>query len=158
MYTRSADLYDAIYAFKDYAAEARRLRALIEPIWRGDGATLLDVACGTGGHIPFLRDHYLVEGLDLSPRMLEVARRRNPGLVFHQADMTSFELDRRYDAVVCLFSGIGYVGSLPKLHQAIATFARHLNPGGVVVVEPWKTPDTWIAPAISPRSPWTSRS
>ncbi|MDQ3693607.1 MAG: class I SAM-dependent methyltransferase [Chloroflexota bacterium] len=149
MYTRSADLYDAIYAFKDYAAEARRLRELIEPVRRGDGATLLDVACGTGGHIPFLRDHYAVEGLDFSPRMLDVARRRNPGLVFHQADMASFELDRRFNAVVCLFSAIGYVGTLPNLHQAIATFARHLNPGGVVAVEPWKTPDTWIDGHIS---------
>ena len=47
MFSNSAHFYDAVYSFKEYAAEAERLHALIEE--RAPGATtLLDVACGTG--------------------------------------------------------------------------------------------------------------
>lgn len=150
MYAKSSVFYDAIYATKkDYAAEATRVRALIERHRRGDVHSLLDVGCGTGGHLPYLRDHYDVEGLDLSPEMLAVARRRNPDIPFHQADMTDFELGRQFDAVVCLFSSIGYVRTVPMLYQAVATFARHTNPGGLVVVEPWFTPNAWKDGTIS---------
>jgi hypothetical protein len=61
----------------------------------------------------------------------------------HLADMTSFDMRRRFDAVVCLFSSIGYVGTLERLHAAIAAMAAHLNPGDVLIVEPWLEPDAW---------------
>lgn len=143
MYDRSAMVYDAIYATKDYAAEARRLREILARQQRNNGTDLLDVGCGTGGHIPFLAPHFTIEGLDQSAEMLVVARRRHPGIPFHRADMTSFDLGRRFDAVVCLFSAIGYVRTVSALHQTIANFARHLNRGGVVAVEPWFAPDAW---------------
>jgi len=50
MYARSARYYDAIYSFKDYAAEAAAVSARILA-HRPDAATLLDVACGTGAHL-----------------------------------------------------------------------------------------------------------
>ena len=53
------------------------------------------------------------------------------------ADMTSFDLGRRFDVVTCLFSSIGYVGTAERLDQAIATMAAHLEPGGTLIVEPW---------------------
>jgi SAM-dependent methyltransferase len=40
----------------------------------------------------------------------------------------------------CLFSSIGYVLTLDALHAAVASMARHLEPGGVLVVEPWLWP------------------
>ncbi|MBA2535877.1 MAG: hypothetical protein H0V20_00395 [Actinobacteria bacterium] len=43
MFTRSAELYDAVYGFKDYVAEAGNLHALIQARAPG-AATLLDVA------------------------------------------------------------------------------------------------------------------
>ena len=89
-YSTSAQFYDAIYQWKDYAGEAEKLHALIEQEKRSPGNALLDVACGTGAHIPFLREHYTIEGVDISPDMLEVARQRHPGIVFHQGDMTDF--------------------------------------------------------------------
>jgi hypothetical protein len=42
-----------------------------------------------------------------------------------------------------MFSSIGYVQTEERLRSAIAAMARHLEPGGVVVVEPWLTPDAW---------------
>jgi hypothetical protein len=48
MFIDSAELYDAIYSFKDYARECDRLRNLINASVP-DTSTILDVACGTGG-------------------------------------------------------------------------------------------------------------
>ncbi len=143
MFNRSAALYDAIYSFKNYEEEAARIHALIQEHKRSPGDTLLDVACGTGKHLGFLSRHYRVEGLDLDPGLLEVARRENPDLVFHQGDMTSFELGRQFDVVTCLFSSIGYAKTLAKMRQTIKTLSRHLRPGGVLLVEPWFTPEEY---------------
>jgi SAM-dependent methyltransferase len=143
VFSRSARIYDPIYAsIRDYPGEAEELDRLIQD--RRPGArTLLDVACGTGAHLEHLTG-YEVEGLDLDPEMLAVARERLPAVVFHEGDMASFDLGRRFDAVVCMFSSIGYVRTEERLRSAIASMARHLEPGGVLVVEPWLSPDVWL--------------
>ena len=143
MFDRSAELYDLVYGFKDYAGEARRIDELIRER-RPDARSLLDVACGTGKHLAELGDRYPdVAGLDLDEGLLSVARERLPDVAFHHADMTSFDLGRRFDAVTCLFSAIGYAGTEDKLRAAIAAMARHLEPGGVLIVEPWLEPQDW---------------
>jgi len=144
MFSNSAHLYDAVYSFKDYRAESEQLHALIEE--RSPGAsTLLDVACGTGKHLEQLRAWYEVRGLDLDSQLLALARERLGVVELHEGDMTAFSLGRRFDVVTCLFSSIGYVGTVERLDDAIAAMAAHLNPGGVLIVEPWLTPDVWIA-------------
>jgi SAM-dependent methyltransferase len=111
---------------------------------RSSGArTLLDVACGTGAHLEHLAG-YEAEGLDLDPEMLAVARERLPKVAFHEGDMVDFDLGKRFDAVVCMFSSIGYVRSEERLRSAIAAMAHHLEPGGVLVVEPWLSPEVWV--------------
>jgi SAM-dependent methyltransferase len=143
VFSRSARIYDAIYAsVRDYPREAAELDRLIQE--RRPGArTLLDAACGTGAHLEHLTG-YEAEGLDLDPEMLAVARERLPDLAFHEGDMVAFDLGRRFDAVVCMFSSIGYVRTEERLRSAIAAMARHLEPGGVLVVEPWLTPEVWM--------------
>ena len=142
-YAKSAAYYDAIYAArgKDYAREAEYVHVLIQRHTRSPGRTLLDVACGTGGHIGFLREHYTVEGLDLDPAMLALARRKHSDITFHRGDIMSFDLARQFDAIVCLFSSIAYVLTVPRLEQALLTLSRHLSPGGVVIVEPFLKPE-----------------
>ena len=143
VFSRSARIYDAIYAsVRDYPREAAELDRLIQE--RRPGArTLLDVACGTGAHLEHL-EGYGVEGLDLDPEMLAVARERLPDVPFHEGDMAAFDLGERFDTVVCMFSSIGYVRTEERLSSAIASMARHLEPGGVLVVEPWLSPDVWM--------------
>src|SRR5689334_13930010 len=96
-YEKQAAYYDAIYAAqgKDYAAEAAKVHAVIQAAKQTAGNDLLDVACGTGGHLQYLKDWYSVEGLDMDANMLDVARRRYPGVTFHRADMTRFDLGRQ---------------------------------------------------------------
>jgi SAM-dependent methyltransferase len=142
MFTKSARFYDAVYSFKDYAAEAAKVDALIKE--RNPRArTLLDVACGTGKHLEHLRGRYDAEGLDLDPELLAIARERLPGIPLHEDDMTKFDLGRRFDAVLCLFSSIGYARTIEDLNRAVVSMAAHVARSGVLVVEPWLTPDAW---------------
>lgn len=143
MFEETARYYDRIYAFKDYAAEASKLRAIVEEELRTGGRRLLDVACGTGLHLEHLKAHFDAEGLDLSPELLEISRQRNPEVTHHLADMRTFELDARFDVITCLFSSIGYMTTVDDLHRAIERMAAHLVPGGLLIVEPWLTPDAW---------------
>jgi SAM-dependent methyltransferase len=144
MFVHSAQFYDAIYAWKDYAAEARRLKALLAERQRIPGRrTLLDVACGTAAHAPYLRDDYAYEGLDLDRQMLALAQQRFPDLPFHQGDMLDFDLGRQFDVVTCLFSSIAYAKTPKRLEQATATMARHVRPGGLLVIEPFVGPQDW---------------
>jgi ubiquinone/menaquinone biosynthesis C-methylase UbiE len=146
MFTKSAQFYDALYHFKDYAAAAEQLHTLIQQTYPG-AATLLDVACGTGKHLQYLRAYYQVEGLDLNEKLLEIARERCPGIPFHERSMVNFNLRRSFEVVTCLFSSIGYVKNVDNLEKAISSMTRHLKPGGMLFVEPWFTPESY----------WTNR-
>lgn len=150
MFTPSAHFYDTIYLNrgKNYAGEADSVHQLIQYHLKSDSHTLLDVACGTGLHTSYLREHYQVEGLDLDARMLDAAKQRCPELTFHLGDMRNFDLGRQFDVITCLFSSIGYVGTIAGLNQAIANFERHLKPGGLMFVEPWFTPEDWHTGSI----------
>ncbi|HEU0116565.1 MAG TPA: class I SAM-dependent methyltransferase [Thermomicrobiales bacterium] len=144
MFEKSAAYYDAIFGRRhDYRAETERLHRFIQANKRSRGNRLLDVACGTGSYLTQLRDSYQVEGLDLSEAMLDVARQRVPDVPLHQGDLVDFKLERRFDAVVCLGSSIGYARSVAGLRQAIQTFADHMVDGGAIVVEPWFPPGVW---------------
>lgn len=143
-YRDLADIYDAVYEWKDSAEEARRIRALLHREGVGDGANLLDVACGTGNHMVHLARWYRVTGVDASPRMLARARRKLPRARFHRGRMQSFRMDQRYDAVICLFSAIGYVRTPAELRTTLHNLSRHLAPGGVLVIEPWIDPRKFI--------------
>ena len=141
MFTSSAEFYDAIYSFKDYAAEAAEIATRVRSL-RADVRTMLDVACGTGEHARVLAGTYgfEVDGLDLDPELLRVARQKHPAGQFFEADMSAFSLDRRYDAVLCLFSSIGYLVTIDRVTSALVCFRQHLSPRGVVLVEPWFPP------------------
>jgi SAM-dependent methyltransferase len=143
VFSKSAHLYDAIYtSFKNYEMEAERVHAIIQECVSG-ASKLLDVACGTGLHLEHLASHYEVEGVDLDPGMLDIAGQRLPGVPLTVGGMVDFDLGRTFDAVTCLFSSIGYLLSAQELEKGIINMARHVRPGGILVVEPWITPDQW---------------
>jgi ubiquinone/menaquinone biosynthesis C-methylase UbiE len=145
MFSKSAKFYNVIYESmgKDYIAEAQKVHNLIQKHKKSSSDTLLEVACGTGLHASVLQNFYQVEGLDLDAEMLVVASQNYPGISFHQADMAEFDMEKNFDAVTCLFSSIGYVKTKARLNQAIQTMTHHLLPGGVLIIEPWFTPEQW---------------
>ena len=143
MFSKTARYYDKIYSGKDYQAEVQRLLPITREHLGSGGKRLLDVACGTGLHIEYLKEQFDVEGLDISQELLEIARQRNPKMLFHQADMMDFYLGHKYDVVTCLFGSIGYVKTPDNLGRAGSCMANHLVGGGILVIEPWFTPETW---------------
>jgi SAM-dependent methyltransferase len=145
MFSESAELYDLIYAsFKDYPAEATELAATIRRL-HPRARTVLDVACGTGEHARLLAEEhgFEVDGLDLDPAFVRIARGKLRNGSVYEADMTSFDLPRRYDVILCLFSAIGYVRTLENVRRTLDRFRVHLADDGIVLVEPWLTPDVF---------------
>lgn len=145
--------YELIYvhaAGKNYRQEAHDIAALIRQ--RHPSAdSLLDVACGTGLHLSHLRNTFThVEGLEISEPMRQAATVRLDPIEVHAGDMRNFQLGRTFSAVTCLFSSIGYAQSVSELHQTLYCLAAHLEPGGVLLLEPWFTPGQWTPGSVHP--------
>jgi SAM-dependent methyltransferase len=142
MFSRTAQYYDLIYSFKDYAAETVKIRDVIRkehPAAR----SILDIACGTAEHAKLLSSEFSVDGIDLQPEFVEIAQSKVPTGSFSIADMRSFQLGKKYDVVQCLFSSIGYLKQGDEIVQALECFAQHLATGGIILIEPWLTPEIW---------------
>jgi SAM-dependent methyltransferase len=145
LYERTAPAYEIINRArrKDYDDEARQIVSLVRR-FVPHARSLLDVACGTGTHLAHLAKQFeVVRGIELSGAMIEEARRRHPQIEVHQGDMRTFRLDRAFDAVVCLFSSIGYMTTVEDLDLAVSTMAKHLAAPGVLIIEGWLTPERW---------------
>jgi hypothetical protein len=63
--------------------------------------------------------------------------------------MTDFWLDGRFDVVTCLFSAIAYVRTRERMRSAVSRMRAHPNPGGVLLVEPWFTPEAYWTGTIT---------
>jgi SAM-dependent methyltransferase len=132
-YDLLAPHYDAVTG--DFEAEAAFIHDVIRRR-HGRATTVLDLACGTGTMTASLADAYQVSGLDISPGMLAVARRKLPARTpLHLADMTSFRLDAAFDVIVCAYQGINHLLSLPAWQRTFECAYRHLNPGGLFVFD-----------------------
>ena len=146
MFSNSAEYYDRIYSkFKNYEEECEKIQKILQTE-QPQAVTILDVACGTGKHAQILHDKYgySIDGVDLEQKFVEIARENVPSGNFYQADMTDFSLGKTYDVVMCLFSSIGYVKTLEVLLETLKCFRNHLNESGIVIVEPWFTPEVFI--------------
>jgi len=145
IYATRAELYDAIYAWKDYRAEVVRLAELLGGLGVRPGSRVLEAACGTGNHLTHLRHIYTVAGFDLNAPMVERARVKLPGVPLWVGDMAEPQsTGAPYDALLCLFSSIGYLQDEATLRRAAHAFAAVVAPGGALVVEPWLAPEAWL--------------
>lgn len=142
MFTKSSDLYDLLYSSKNYQNESNVLIDQIK-IRKPDAKTILDICCGTAEHHKYLKSEFQIEGIDINTEFIDLAKKKNPNCNYHIADMVDFELDKQYDVLICLFSSIGYVKSFERLTSALKCFQKHLKKGGLVIVEPWLTPENW---------------
>jgi ubiquinone/menaquinone biosynthesis C-methylase UbiE len=130
--TRS--LYDAIGAGYDATRKAdpeiaRRLRHLLQV---RDGSEVLDVACGTGNYTTALRASGLrMCGVDVSPVMLEAARRKSDETEWILADAADLPIpDVRFAGAVCVLG----IHHFPDLSSCFREMCRVLRPGSRLVL------------------------
>lgn len=133
IYDVFAPHYDAVTG--DSSTETAFIDSIIKDA-HPEPVTLLEVACGTGGIIASLAGSYQVAGLDISPGMLAVARKKLPeGIPLYEADMSCFALNARFDAVVCVYHGINHLLRFSDWVRFFECAYRHLNDGGVLVFD-----------------------
>lgn len=124
-----ADRYDLITVLLSYGQDARWKRTLVGLSRARPGVSALDLACGTGDIAFALAEGGAdVVGLDITHRMVELARRKQPhGVTFVTGDMMALPFaDAQFDIVT---TGYG-IRNVPVIQPAIAEIARVLRPGG----------------------------
>lgn len=92
---------------------------------------VLEIAVGTGRNLPFYPSNISLTGIDFSPAMLEIARRRGADLgidaSLHEGDAQALDFDdESFDTVVITLA----LCSVPDDRQTVAEAWRVLRPGG----------------------------
>lgn len=153
-YDRLADLaFDRVLGIEQYRTTA------VDLLGDLNGATVLDIGCGTGRNLPLLVPRVgpsgRVVGIDYSDGMLEQARRRVSRARWQNVEIVrgdAVELDKvpsQVDAVVSVWC----FGILYDLEAALERALEVLRPGGRIAimdfskVKPDHGPVRWLAPA-----------
>ena len=128
--------YDDLYAFYDLINPGRDEEHAYYRNLIAETDDVLEVACGSGSLTSeiakFARS---VVGIDISPKMLEIARLRVPGAEFLETDMRSFEVDKIFDKVICPFNSFMHMHSDKDAVAALSLFRAHCKPTGQIVVD-----------------------
>ncbi len=129
LFARIADRYDFITVALSYGQDRRWKERLVDYASDLGGARALDLATGTGDLAFALAERGArVVGLDITPRMIELARAKSNGHTrFLVGDMCALPFaDQVFDVVT---TGYG-LRNVPDLALAIAEIHRVLKPGG----------------------------
>ena len=125
----------------EYAPYCAHITRLIRQYARREVHSLLNLGCGGGKNAFNLKQQFAVTGLDLSPAMLDLARRLNPECCFVQADMRAFAWPERFDAIL-IDDAICYMTTEADLRAVFERAYAHLNAGGVMICGPDDTQET----------------
>jgi SAM-dependent methyltransferase len=128
LYERHAELYARAFAW-DIEEEVDWLLGRLGP----DCRSVLEPGCGSGRVLePLVRRGLEAVGIDRSPAMVELARARGAEVVL--ADMTGFDLGRRFDGAVCPINTLAHL-SPEELARHLDAMGRHLRPGARYLVQ-----------------------
>ncbi len=134
----------------DYEAEAGAILELVSVV-RDCGhdvsdLRLMQVGCGEGYHLGHLNRWFgTVVGTDVDVERLRQARDRLPLMTILAADVRTMFIGTRgliapnvsyFDVVLCLSGAVGYMETIEDLQQAVQTMVGHLNPHGILILEP----------------------
>src|SRR5207249_12143326 len=119
-YERFGEFYDAVMG--DRRAAAEQVVELIRAA-KPDAKNVLELGCGTGSILKRLQDAYEVSGLDISGKMLSVARKKVPRSKLFRHDMVDFQIDARFDVIICVFDSINHVRRFSDWKKVFAACA-----------------------------------
>jgi SAM-dependent methyltransferase len=100
-----------------------------------DAKNVLELGCGTGSILKHLQDAYQVSGLDVSGKMLSIARKKVPRSKLFRQDMVNFRIEGRFDVIICVFDSINHVRRFSDWKKVFAAARRHLTPGGCFIFD-----------------------
>lgn len=136
------DPYPYLAPFYDLSARVMLLpfggeqafrRAAVDAMRLSHGTRVLELGCGTGSMTRLVLDAGAeVTAIELSPHMLERARRKAPEAHFIAGDMLSFEPERPFDRA--LISFVLHEMTSDIRTRALATAHRSLAPGGSLTI------------------------
>ncbi len=132
LYGSLAWCYDFISTGEEHEEEARFIKNVVKALKSSEGDRLLDVACGHGWHDYFLKKDFKITGVDLNEAILGMARKRNPDIDYFLGDVRNFDLDEKFDVVLCL-DALEHLLTYKDLEVALASLERHLADGGVLI-------------------------
>jgi SAM-dependent methyltransferase len=134
LYNELAPLYD-LAVWRDTRREVEGLLSLIRR-FRPTSRTVLDLGCGVGRHAGALSAiGFSVTGVDLSPAMLAVARRRNPTCRFVTGDFRSIRLRAAFDVAIIMWTTFNYLGSNEDIDAFSETVSANLANDGLLIVD-----------------------
>lgn len=142
MFDRLAPSYDRMNLVISVGQTTLWRKRALAGLGLSSGDRVLDVGTGTGWVVTYLRRVYpgtVVEGSDLSPGMLDEARRIDPEGTYFEADVTALPCDDdAYDLVTTVFTSRNF----PELEKGVAEMMRVTKPGGrVLVLDSFPPPD-----------------
>ena len=135
-----ADVYDQLVSWAPYDRWVRDLAARLGWYGFARGQLILDCACGTGlSTFPWAEHGCRVVGTDCSEKMLQQAssklRGRKVRVTFIRQDMLELELPFRFDAAICMHSGLDYILELHDLARAFRSLRGQLRRGGLLAFD-----------------------
>jgi SAM-dependent methyltransferase len=130
-YDGDGDAYDARFA--QLEATGMAMHGEVDHLMAMRPTSVLDAGCGTGRVAVELRRRGVeVVGVDVDPRMLDAARRKDPATPWVEADLATLALGRTFDVVVA--AGNVLIFLAPGTEPAVVTnLAEHVSPGGHLV-------------------------
>jgi SAM-dependent methyltransferase len=138
-YASSAELYDHVTPYRDRPD----VGFFVEAAQRA-GSPVLEVGCGTGRVlIPTARAGIDIVGLDGSPHMLAVCRRRLEGeagvvrgrVRLVEADMRSFELGQQFTLATIPFRPFQHLLTVQDQLSCLTSIGRDLIDGGLLILD-----------------------
>lgn len=131
-YERFGEFYDGVMGDRREASE--QVRELIRAT-KPDARNVLELGCGTGSILKYLQDDYEVSGLDISGKMLSIARKKVRRARLFQQDMVDFQIDDRFEVIFCVFDSINHVRRFSDWKRVFARVRQHLSPGGCFIFD-----------------------
>jgi len=129
----------------DYAEEAAYAASLLATA-EGPVHRVLELGSGGGSNASYLKSRFALTLVDLSPGMLAVSQHLNPECEHVPGDMRTVRLGQTFDAVF-VHDAVDYMTTRADLAAAIDTAFAHCRPGGVAVLVPDHTRETFTAGA-----------